>query len=71
MKESQSNDKLLSKVKSFGYHTEYKTFIEASCMYNIHTGENFFAAASRFDSNRVTKLEVYYGLYESFALIVL
>ena len=25
---------------------EQKTFIEASCIYNIHTGENFFPTAT-------------------------
>ena len=29
---------------SSSYHMEWKTFIEVSCIYNIHTGEKFFVA---------------------------
>ena len=43
-KKSHSNDKLLEKITSFSYHMEQKTFIEASCIYNIHTGENHFCS---------------------------
>ena len=28
---------------------EQKTFIEASCIYSIHTEENFFFAAATFE----------------------
>ena len=37
-----SNDKLLEKITSSSYHMEQKTFIEASYIYNVHTGENIF-----------------------------
>ena len=49
---------------------EQKTFIEASCIYVIHTGEKIFCSCclwrfvSRLDSD-IKKLEVYFGLYES------
>ena len=46
LKKSQSNDKLLEKVTFSKYHMEQKTFIEASCIYNIHTERNFFVAAA-------------------------
>ena len=46
LKKSHSNDKLLEKITSFNYHMEQKTLIEASCICNIHTGENFFAVAA-------------------------
>ena len=36
----QGNDKHLSKIMSFIYHMELKTFIEASYTNIIHTGEN-------------------------------
>ena len=41
LKESQSSDKLLSKMSS-----SHNIHHRASCIYNIHTGENFFAAAT-------------------------
>ena len=44
LKKSHSNDKLLEKIASSSYHTEQNTSIEASCIYNIHTRENFAAA---------------------------
>ena len=44
LKKSHSNDKLLEKITSSSYHMEQKTFIEASCIYNIHTGENHFCS---------------------------
>ena len=31
---------------SSSYHMEQKTFMEASYIYNVHTGENFFVAAA-------------------------
>ena len=46
-------------------HMEQKTFIEASCNNNIHTGEKFFYSSyvwrfgSRFFLDRVKKLVVY------------
>ena len=46
MKKSHSHDKLSEKITSSSYHMNQKTFIEASCAYNIHTGEKFFAAAA-------------------------
>ena len=52
MKKFHSNDKLLGKKTSSSYHMEQKAFVEASCMYNIHTGENIFAAAT-FEGLRV------------------
>ena len=52
LKKFHSNDKLLGKKTSSSYHMEQKTFVEASCMYNIHTGENIFAAAT-FEGLRV------------------
>ena len=53
-----------------------KTFIKASCIYNIHTGEIFFCSCyfwrfvSRFDSNKETKLEVCFGSYEFSLLFI-
>ena len=47
LKKSQSNDKLLYKMSS-SYHMEQTSLIEASCIYNIHTGEKLFAD-STFD----------------------
>ena len=44
LKKSHSNYKLLEKITSSSYHMEQKTFIEASCIYNIHTGKKNFAA---------------------------
>ena len=44
LKKSHSNDKLLEKITSSSYHMEQKTFIEASYIYNIHTGGKLFAA---------------------------
>ena len=46
VEKSHSNDKLLEKITSSSYHMEQKTFIEASYIYNIHTGGKFFAAAA-------------------------
>ena len=70
LKKSHSNDKLLEKITSSSYHMEQKTFIEASCICNIHTGEKIFAAAALkvcepFRFGQIKKLEVYFGLYES------
>ena len=38
-KQSQSNNKLLWKEISPSYHKEWKTFIKAICIDNIHAGE--------------------------------
>ena len=46
LKKRHSNDKLLEKITSSSNHMELKTFIEASCIYNIHTGEK----ATTFES---------------------
>ena len=46
LKKFQSNDKLSRKVMSFSYHIEWKTFTEASCTNNIHTGEKTFCSAT-------------------------
>ena len=44
VEKSDRNDKLLEKRTSSSYHMEQKTFIEASCIYNIHTVEkNFYS----------------------------
>ena len=49
---------------------EEKTFIEASCVYNMHTGGNVFRSCyfwrfvSRFFWDRVKKLVVHFSLYE-------
>ena len=57
LKKSHSNDKLLEKITSSSYHMEQKTFIEASCIYNIHTGGKMFCSCcfwrfvSRLDSD--------------------
>ena len=45
VEKSHNNDKPLEKITYSSYHMEHKTFIEASCIYKIHTGENIFAAA--------------------------
>ena len=39
VKKTHRNDKLLEKITSSNCQMEQKTFIEASCIYNIHTGE--------------------------------
>ena len=39
---SHGNDKLLEKNNVFSYHMDQKTFIDASCIYNIHTEEKKF-----------------------------
>ena len=50
---------------------EQKTLIEASCIYNIHTGEKMFCSCylkkvcESFKFGQIKKLEVYFGLYES------
>ena len=38
LKKSHSSDKLLEKITPSSYYMERKTYIEASCVYNIHTG---------------------------------
>ena len=59
LRKSRSNDKLLEKRTSSNYHMEQKTFIEASYIYNIHTGENIFLQllllkfVRRFDWDRL------------------
>ena len=45
LKKSHSNDKRLE-ITFSSYHMERKTFVEASCIYNIHTEGNFFVAAA-------------------------
>ena len=40
-----SNDKLLENITSSRYHKEQKTFIEASCIYNIRAEDKFVAPA--------------------------
>ena len=63
LKKSHSNDKFLEKITSCSYHMEQKTFIEASCIYNIHTGEKSFCSwcfwrfVSCLDSGRLKKLK--------------
>ena len=70
-KKSHFNNKLCEKITSASYQVEQKTFIEASCIYSIHTGEKHFCSCyfwrfvSRLDSDRLKKCEVYFGLYES------
>ena len=46
LKKPHSKDKILEKLTSSSYHMEQKTFIETSCIYNIHTREKFFAATA-------------------------
>ena len=43
MTKSRSNDKSLEKTFS-SYYMEQKTFMEASCIYNIHSEGNFFCS---------------------------
>ena len=63
LKKSYCNDKLWEKITSSSYHMEQKTFIEASCIYNIHTGENHFCSCyfwkfvSRLDSDRLKNVK--------------
>ena len=72
LKKSHSNDKPLEKITPSSYYMEQKTFIEASCIYNIHTAENCFLqllvlkVCQSFRLGQIKKLEVYLGLYESF-----
>ena len=60
------------KIMSFSYHMEHKTSIEAICTINIHTGEKAFCShyllkfVGGFFPDRVKKLAVYFGLYESY-----
>ena len=69
LKKSHSNDKLLENITSSSYNMEQKTFIEASCIYNIHTGKKFFCSCYfwrfSFRFTQIKKLEVYFGLYQS------
>ena len=46
LKESQSNDKLLSKMSSSHHIHHIKNIHRASCIYNIHIGENFFCSCN-------------------------
>ena len=61
VEKSQSKDKLIEKITSSTYHMGWKTFIEASCIYNIQTEENIFCSCFfwrfgiRFDLDRVKK----------------
>ena len=63
MKKSHRNDKLLEKITSSSYHMEQKTFIEASCINNIHTGEKNFCTCwfwrfmNRLDLDRLKDLK--------------
>ena len=66
----------LVKTMSSSYHMEQKTYVEASCNYNIYTGENIFLqfllskVCESFVFGQINKLEVYFGLYEpSFTFI--
>ena len=36
----------VEKITTSSYHMEEKTYVKASCMYNINTEEYFFAAAT-------------------------
>ena len=68
LKKSHSNDKLLEKITSFSYHMEQKTFIEASGIYNIHSGEKIFLQllllklCESFRLLYIAKFGVYFGL---------
>ena len=44
LKKSHSNDKVLEKITFSSYHVEQKTFMEASCIYNIHSEGKFFCS---------------------------
>ena len=63
LKKSHINDKLLEKIMSSSYHTEQKTLIEVSCIYNIHTREKKFCSCyfwrfvSCLDSDRSKNLK--------------
>ena len=48
-KEPQENDHLLLKITPSSYYIEWKTFLEASCANNIHTGEKVFRSCYTFD----------------------
>ena len=52
---------------SSSYHMEQKTFIEASCIYDIHTWEKSFCSCLLFKvyEDRVKKFVVHFGQYES------
>ena len=39
LEKSHNSDELLQKIISSSYHMEPKAYIEASCVFNIHTGE--------------------------------
>ena len=65
LQKSQSNDKLSRKVMTSSYHIELKTFIEARCTNNVHTGEiKGKRFVGRFFSDKVRKRVVYFGLFE-------
>ena len=63
LKKSHGNDKLLEKITSSSYHMEQKTFIEARCIYNIHTGRKHFCSCyfwrfvSHLDSDRLKNMK--------------
>ena len=40
------NDEIVWKLMSFSYDMKWKTFIKASSINDIHTGENLFAVAA-------------------------
>ena len=71
LKKFQGNDKLLEKITSSSYHMEQKTFLGASCIYNIHTREKnvlqllLLKVCETFRFEQIKNLELYFGLYES------
>ena len=46
LKKSHGNDKTLEKITFSSYHMEQKTFMEASCIYNIHSEGKIFVAVA-------------------------
>ena len=44
LKKSHSNDKVLEKITFSSYHVEQKTFMEANCIYNIHSEGKIFCS---------------------------
>ena len=49
---------------------EQKTFIEANCIFNIHTGKKknqllLLKVCESFEFGQIKKFEVYFGLYDS------
>ena len=62
-KKSHFNNKLCEKITSASYQVEQKSFIEASCIYSIHTGEKHFCSCyfwrfvSCLDSDRLKNVK--------------